>query len=215
MGAIVRRTRAMKRSAFVLVLFIAAASAAQTATLTITPDKPVYQVGEEIVLNVFGDSGGAQASIVVGRILFDAGLADYVTSHQDALTSIGGQLTWFLSPLEGGDGFGDAFEQSPSVNPFPVDGPLTASVTLVATAPGTLAFSWATDGLLPLDFFGLTNAPGGSVTIVPEPSTGVLVVLGLMATGLTRGRGERVRRGSTIPISNPRQSRESFAPGNA
>ena len=177
----------MKRSAFVLVLLVAAASAAQTATLTITPDKQVYQVGEQIVLNVFGDSEGAQASIVVGRILFDSGLADYAGSHQDALTSFGG-LTWGLEPLVGGVGFGDAFAQFVSLNPFPVDGPLTASVTLVATAPGTLAFSWATSGPRTLDFFGITNAPGGSVTVVPEPFTGALVMLGLVATSLARRR---------------------------
>jgi len=171
----------MKRTVFALVLLLAMSSAAQTATLTITPDKQVYQVGEQIVLNVVGDAQGAQDSAILGRILFDAGLAEYVSSYQEPLTSFGGLVTWFASPLFGGDGFGNAFEQTPSVNPYPVDGPLIASVTLLATGTGTLDYSWETSGSFNLDFFGLTSAPGGSVTIVPEPSTGLLVVLGLIA----------------------------------
>jgi hypothetical protein len=174
----------MMRIAIVLVVFVPIPSATRALTLTIMPDKQTYQVAEQIVLNIFGDAEGAQTDIVLGRILFDAGLADYVGSHQEALTSFGG-APWILEALVGGAGFGDAFAQFISVNPFPVDGPLMARVTLLATAPGTLAFSWATSGPRPLDFFGLTNAPGGSVTIVPEPSTGALLVFGLVATRLT------------------------------
>ena len=179
----------MKRIAFVLVLFVAIPSVAQTVTLTITPDKQTYQVGETITLTVLGDPEGAQAGIVFGRILFDASLANYTSSHQETLVTFG--VPWALMPLTGGVGFGDAFAQFISGNDFPVDEPLSATMTLVATAPGTLTFAWETGGPDPnfhLDFFGLTSAPGGSVTIVPEPVTGALVVLGLVVTSLTRRR---------------------------
>lgn len=46
-------------------------------------------------------------------------------------------------------------------------------------APGVAGFSWLTDAGYELHFFGLTNAPGTSVTIVPEPGTAALLALGL------------------------------------
>jgi hypothetical protein len=66
------------------------------------------------------------------------------------------------------------------------DGPPSASVTLLATAPGILDYSWQTDGDLGLrlDFFGLTDAPGDSVLIVPELSTGALLGLGVLAIAI-------------------------------
>jgi len=157
------------------------------ATLSITPDQAVYQVGDMITLNVFGDSEGAEDIRIYGRILFDAGLADYVASHQEALTS--GITSWDRFPLAGGTGFAEAFSQIPEdADVHPVDGPLSASVTLLATAPGILHYSWQTEGddNLVLDFFGLREAPGGDVLIVPELSTGSLLGLGVIAIAIAR-----------------------------
>ena len=160
------------------------ASGAQAVTLTITPDKATYSVGETITLSVFGDAEGATDNFILGRVLFDPGLADYLGSIQQPLTSFSGGITWDLGPLFGGSGSADAFLQSAIVNAVPVDGPLFASVALRATTPGNLEYSWLIDphDVDSLDFFGLTSAPGGSVTIVPEPSTGQTLGLGL--TGL-------------------------------
>jgi hypothetical protein len=155
------------------------AGSASAVTLTITPDKSTYLVGETITLSVFGDAEGAQASSIFGRLLFASGLATFVDSSQEPLTSFSGVLTWTTGNLTGGAGFADAFLQVISVNPHPVDGPLTAIVTLSASAPGSLDYAWQTSGQEQLDFFGLTTAPGGSVTIVPEPASALLVALGL------------------------------------
>jgi hypothetical protein len=179
----------MKRSRIAIPIFLTIASAADAATLTITPDKQVYQVGEQITLNVLGDSEGGTDNAILGRILFDPSLATYVSSTQVPLTSFGGGLIWILGVLVGGAGFGDAFNQIAG-EPERADAPLKAVVIISATAPGTLTYTWQPGGPLGgpygLDFFELTSAPGGSVTIVPEPGTGLLLVLGLLGLPFVR-----------------------------
>jgi len=162
------------------------ASGAQAATLTITPDKSTYSVGETITLSVFGDAEGAADNGIFGRILFDPGLAEYVSSSQQALTSFSGGITWNVGVLSHGADFADAFGQV-VLNPQVPDGPLFASVTLLALDAGTLEHSWqTTGGNQELDFFGITNAPGGSVTIIPEPEPVLLLSLGLLGLALAR-----------------------------
>jgi hypothetical protein len=165
-------------------------SAASATTLTVTPDKSTYLVGETITLSVFGDPEGTQTNVILGRLLFPAELASYADSSQEPLTSFGGGLSWFQGTLVGGSGFAYAFYQIGDQSALPVDGPLMASVTLLATAPGSLDYRWESAvGGDQLRFFGLTTAPGGSVTIVPEPATGLLVAFGLVATALAVRRG--------------------------
>ena len=62
-------------------------------------------------------------------------------------------------------------------------------VTLIAAAVGVVEVSWHTaSDADALNFFGLTNASGTSFTIVsiPEPSTGLLVIAGLLCLGIRR-----------------------------
>lgn len=166
--------------------------AGSAATLTITPDRQTYRVGDTITLSVLGDSEGAAVNdFVHGRILFDPGLADFVASHQEPLTTNGS--SWAVGRVGGGVGFADAFDQFKG-EPDPVDGPLLATVMLLATAPGILDYSWESDLFsdTTLVFFGLTTAPGGSVAIVPEPSTGALVGLAIVATAAARRAARRM-----------------------
>ena len=171
------------------------ASGAQAVTLTITPDKATYSVGETITLSVFGDAEGAAEISIFGRMLFEPNFAVYIASAQETLTSFGGFVPWTPIALTGGNGFADAFGQLAGQSTLIPDGPLTASVTLNAISPGTISFSWETGGIYALDFFGLTNAPGGSVTVVPEPSTAPLIALGLLIlTAAERRRQPRRSR---------------------
>jgi hypothetical protein len=63
-----------------------------------------------------------------------------------------------------------------------------ATVTLEASMEGVIDFTWDR-----LDFFGLDSAPGTSVQIVPEPSTALLLGLGLSGFALRRRRQEEPR----------------------
>ena len=171
-------------------LLLAAAATSQAATLTITSDRDVYQVGELITLSVSGDAEGAADSSVAGRLLFDPGLAEHVSSSQVALESAGG--FWETIPLTDGEGFATAFNQltAPFGTPLIPTNLLSANLVLRATGAGVLDYEWSTGPPFPFRFFGLTDAPGGSVTIVPEPSAGALLSLGLAAMAV----GRRARR---------------------
>jgi hypothetical protein len=165
---------------------------AAAATLTITPDKSTYTVGELITLDVFGDSEGEAMVAPRGTLLFDAALAEWVSSEQQPLTTSG--IEWTLGNLTSGEGFADAFDQLLSEEPETIDNHLVATVVLRAGSPGTLSYAWqvgpgpgkelrwgAPDE--PLD------APGGNVTIIPEPATAALLSFGLI--GMTAARRPR------------------------
>ena len=144
------------------------AATANAATLTLVSNKITYYLGETITLIVLGDDQGASAYGVFGRLDYSGALLD--TARAPRSRDVRAECTdGDQPPGPAGDGH-------------------------AARDGGVANINWHTvlDGMQ-LDFFGLTNAPGTSFTIipcdgcsVPEPATGALLALGLAALAARR-----------------------------
>ncbi len=182
----------MKRFLTATMIAVGFAAVANAASLTITPDKTSYSVGESIVLTITGDSGGLAAQGVFGALaLSGTGSAAYVSGSQNQISSFGGGLPWTMSAVGAQN---TVFNQIAGVNPLPGDwtSPL-ATATFTAASVGTVAIGWDNDGTPgALNFFGIAVGDAGtaSITIVPEPTTASLLALGLIGLAMRR-------RGST------------------
>ena len=180
------------------LLWLGWASAATAASLSVTPDKLTYGVGETVTLTVTGDDAGAYSYGIYGRLDYSGALVDNGTRSQTQLVDTEGfdPGPWVTGPLTQGDNgataFSEAFNQ---IAPFSgktasnLPG-IVSTVTLIAQASGVVQLSWniATGSGFDLSFFGLTNTPGTSFTIVPEPATLVLVGFGLTAIAARQHR---------------------------
>lgn len=175
-------------SATLSIALLLPAALAQAASLTVTPDKSFYLLGETVTLSIVGDSMDAADDAIYGELLFDETLVTPLGASQNPLTSLGGALPWTEGIIGSSDpGSVVAFNQLQATGPYPVDQLLLATVTFTVDDVGEMDFQWAGN----LDFFGLTDAPGTTIPLIPEPSTAALLTLGLL--GLT------VRRGRAVP----------------
>ena len=143
-------------------------TAADAASLSVVSDKSSYAVGETITLTVIGDDQGEIDTEVFGRLEYSPALTQTTGASQQRVGA-----SWILySSLATGDGFADAFNQANGAGStgdgLAPGGSAFATVTLVAEAAGQVNVTWNTNqgSGLELDFFGLTQAPGTSFTIV-------------------------------------------------
>jgi len=185
----------MKRTLIVVAVMVAFAASASAASLSIVSNKTTYTVGETISLTVTGDDAGATTYGIQGRVNFDGGLVNLGTVTQTAASGPFGKFTVGTTPSldNGGAGsFQFMFNQTSGAPQDATNFPGTVAIgTLIAQAVGIVNLSWETTlASDALDFFGLTNAPGTSFTIVvPEPTTAGLLGLGLI--GLVLGGRRR------------------------
>jgi hypothetical protein len=176
----------------VLIALVLVAVSSHAATLSMSTDKSTYDVGETITLTIVGDAEGEADVGIFGTVVYDPGRTTVTGQSQSSLTSLGGGLPWINGVLFldfPNAGTADALNTIAGLVPQTPDQLVISVITLTADAEGAVNFQWLADGgSESLSFFSLTNAPGASITIVPEPSTAFLVGLGLVGLGLRRAR---------------------------
>ena len=176
-----------------LASLVLVASSAPAATVSITPERAIYRVGETMRFEVIARPEDTAVGAVFNRVLYDEDLADFVAADQQPWTTWG--IAWSELPLLHSEGAASVFNQIFSVNLFVADdGPFTASLELVATAPGVFGYALETEQ--PTYWHSgfreqPTYLPAPLVTIVPEPGTAFLVSLGLLALARSPRRRRR------------------------
>jgi len=191
----------MKRTLIAVAALVGLASAANAATLSISGGG-TYTVGDTITLTITGDSAGASALNATGILNFSnpsIGNLGAAVGTQNTLLAFG-SIPWtvgaFFCGLAGPGGIERCkpFDQLSAfgLSPAPASNLLVATVQFVATTPGISSVVWETDSNtgFQLQFFGLSNAPGTSITVVPipEPTTAALLGLGLFGLALAGRR---------------------------
>ncbi|HXK25483.1 MAG TPA: PEP-CTERM sorting domain-containing protein [Myxococcota bacterium] len=179
-----------------LLASLVASSAGATVSVTLGSSDPdaLYLPGETIHLTVYVTANaGETAAQVFGALVFPNALVTRTGQGQNALPGTPDPWTLGILPCLAVNRC-VAFSQISSTYPFPVAVDVTnfqiAFADYSANAQGVVDFSWGTTPTPQrLDFFGLHDAPGYSVTIVPEPTTAALLALGL--AGLALGSRRR------------------------
>ena len=184
----------MKPVLAVVLAVLGLASAVQAATLSVVADQASYSPGDTITLTVTGDSQGATATGIFGRLLFSSAGAISpagATPTQTTLLALG-SIPWLAGVTSCSSSTCDMFNQVGAfgATPAPASNLLVATVSFLAgPGLGIVNVTWETNpgtGFA-LDFFGLTNAPGTSF-VIPEPATALLLGLGLAALATARRR---------------------------
>lgn len=160
--------------------------------MAIVPDQVSYLPGQTVTLSIVVDATGASDDAIFGSFTYDPAILLGGNASQVALTSIIGGQAWDLGPPLCPESFGrcEAFTQlTPGLPPAPVQQPagfVISAVTFTAGAIGATNLTWEVGGPYAFDFFDLLDAPGATVTVVPEPATAALLAAGLVALGARR-----------------------------
>lgn len=191
----------------VLAVLTFAASAAQAASISLEFDQSVYTPGDTGTLTVtFTTDTGELDNAVFGELRFTAGsaLANPIVT-QFALQAFG-IVPWTLGTTPCNTSTCTAFNQitSTGVNPVPVDnGPFviaTVTFDVIFGSPHThyIDVTWNA-----FDFFGAPTPAGACAVVgipeageatcgtIPEPATGAMPALGLVALATAAPRRTR------------------------
>jgi hypothetical protein len=188
----------------------AAREGARAASLVLVSDAGTYSSGDPVTLRLLGASMGATDDTLLAVLAMDPAALQNVSLQRFAPPSPDG-VPW----IQGGLGcFPNGTECAPinmiHVNPTALEGapvgvdpalePVTYAVlTGLAGTPGVYSFNFVTTPFTQrLDFFGLTSAPGITLTIggvgaaaVPEPGAALLFAAGIAYVRLRLRRGAR------------------------
>lgn len=189
----------MRNSAFIttiaaaLTAFVASSHA---ATMDLTADKASYQVGETIHLAVTTDAQGELFDDVFAQLLWgssgapDGSLASYVPGSW-VQTVPSGWIGNSDETVYQRDGAQTVLNMV-NLGQVPPGTQIGATLDLVADAVGVLELSLGShpETPVPLHFGSVVVPPELTVTIVPEPTTALLLGLGLLALGARRRRRE-------------------------
>ena len=191
-------------AALFTALCLLAFASAVSATVNVTLVGPsTFTPGGTVTLQTYVTAdGGELDNAVFGAIQYPDALVNPnpAGNSQVSLSTIGTAAPgWLTGALTCTTAFCVAFSQ---VNP---NGVQTAGLTnqLIATTsfivdPGIplsttiISFTWRTSpSTQRLDWFGVTNAPGVTLTVIPEPATAALLGAGLAGFALATRRRAR------------------------
>jgi hypothetical protein len=180
------------KTLMILAAFAGFASAANAASVVLTSDSPTYNPGATITLTVTvtADAGEIDTS-VFGVIQYQSTRVTPValSIDQNPLpATANGPWNQGLLPACTTVNC-RAFSQTNTGGAINVANFVIGTMQFIAGAPNTATFVWQTTPLSQrLDFFGVTNAPGVTVTIVPEPTTAAMLGLGLFGLAVAGRR---------------------------
>jgi hypothetical protein len=169
------------------------ASTANAASVVMSANQATYGIGDTILMTVTvtADAGETDTS-AFGVIQYNNTLVAPVAASQvqNALppTANGPWNQGILSACTTVNC--RAFSQTNAGGTVGVTNFVIATMSFTASALGTANFVWQSAPVSQrLDFFGVTSAPGTSVTIVvPEPTTAAMFGLGLFGLALAGRR---------------------------